>query len=261
MSIFDVPIRDQLTATVHTVGPQTRLAQVDGILADTGVSGLPVVDEAMRPLGVITRTDLLHVGAVPAVTGSTERKMVVPDRIAKDIALAEPLCIGVEAHLRDAVSLMQKERVHRVLVVDTEGKLVGLVSVWDAMRVVGQSHSKSRLEDLMSSASSLVTVAPEQSVASAIERLRTSHVHGLIVLEDGWPVGVFSQEDALHAERWPAATQVEEWFDPALLVMPPLMWAHRAAAQAVATRCRHIVVMDQDGIRGLVAASDFLNTT
>jgi CBS domain-containing protein len=52
---------------------------------------------------------------------------------------------------------------------------------------------------------------------------------------------------------------VDQWLNPAVLTMPASMPVHRAAAQAVATRTRHIVVMELEGIGGIVTAADFMN--
>ncbi len=255
MALFDLPIADCMSAALHTVGPDARLPAVERLLRDAGVSGVPVVDAELRPLGVVSLTDLLQAGAVQAVTGTAQTRLMLPDRRVADSVHGRPLCVQLEGSLREAVQLMRSERVHRVLVVDG-GRLCGLVSAWDVMRVVAAARLARHLGTLMSSP--VITVSPQEPTGAALERLRAARVHGLVVVEGGWPVGVFGQEEALAAELWPAPTTVEQWFNPSVLSLPPSMALHRAAAQACAMRTRDIAVMDLEGIGGIVTASDFL---
>jgi CBS domain-containing protein len=256
VTIFDVPIRDHMSVALHTVGPDARLPAVARLLRDAGVSGVPVVDAELRPLGVISRTDLLHAGAVQGVTGTAQSAWMLPDRRVGDTAHGRPLCVPVAGRLSDAVGLMRAQRVHRVLVTEGE-QLCGIVSAWDVMQVVAATRLSRPIGTMMSSP--VVIAAPEQSTGIALEHLRTARVHGLVVMERGWPIGVFGQEEALAAELWPAPTTVEQWFNPAVLGMPPSTAVHRAAAQAYATRARDIAVMDLEGIAGIVTAMDFLD--
>jgi CBS domain-containing protein len=255
MTLFDVPIRDCMSTAPHSVGPDALLPEVERLLRDVGVSGVPIVDAGLRPLGVLSRTDLLQAGAAPAATGASSAPLTLPERRVGDIAHGRALCVPVDARLSEAVRVMRAERVHRVLVTEG-GRLCGVVSVWDAMRVLASARIARPIGTLMSSP--VITVTPELSAGIAIERLRAARVHGLIVVEHGWPIGVFGQEEALGAELWPAPTTVEQWFSAAVLNLPSSMAAHRAAAQACAMQARDIAVMDLEGIHGIVTASDFL---
>ncbi|MFI5305911.1 MAG: CBS domain-containing protein [Polyangiales bacterium] len=245
-----------MSEPLHTVGPDTRLPAVERLLRDAGVSGVPVVDAQMRPLGVISRTDLVQAGAVPAVTGTQQSYPMLPDRRIGDVKHGPALCVPIQGSLADAVSLMREERVHRVLVTDAD-RLCGIVSVWDVMRVVADARISRPIGTMMSSP--VVSVLADEDTEVALHKLRAARVHGLLVVERGWPIGVFSQEEALGAALWPAPTLVEQWFSSAVLTLPPSMAVHRAAAQACATHSRDIAVMDLEGVGGIVTASDFLS--
>ena len=255
MSIFDIPVRDWMSPPLHTVGPDVLLPAVARILEDAGISGLPVVDAEMRPLGVLSRTDLLHQGASPRVTGTAHSSRQVPDRRAGDVIAGTPICVQRDASLAEAVRHLRDARIHRVLVLEGE-RLVGIVSPWDVMRLVATSDLSQPIDTLMSG--SVVTVPADAPTQSAIERLNNAHVHGLVVLDGDWPVGIFGQDEALAAERWPDPTQVDQWQSASLVALPSHIPVHRAAAQAVATRCRHIVVMNANQIGGVVTPWDFV---
>lgn len=255
MDPFSGPVRDSMSAPVHVVGADARLPDVERLLAATAVSGVPVVDAAHRPIGIITRTDLLDAGAVSAVTGTDRTRLVVPDRRVTDVSLSPPLGVSESDRLAKAVRLMRDAHVHRVVVL-SEGKLVGILTTWDVVRAIATSTETRPLERFMSSPA--LNVSPTLATGRALEKLRRAHVRALVVTEDGTPIGVFAQEEALLAERWYEPTVVERWLNPAVLVLPPTLAAHRAAAQLIATRARMIAVVERRRVCGVVTGTNFL---
>jgi CBS domain-containing protein len=49
-----------MSAPVYTVGPEAHLREVIRLMLDHKIGGVPVVDEARRPLGVITESDIFR---------------------------------------------------------------------------------------------------------------------------------------------------------------------------------------------------------
>ena len=52
-------VEDLMTTDVRTVGPDASLKDVAALLAEHRIGGVPVVDEGRRPLGVITKADIV----------------------------------------------------------------------------------------------------------------------------------------------------------------------------------------------------------
>lgn len=73
---------------------------------------------------------------------------------------------------------------------------------------------------------------------------------GLIVLEDGWPVGAFTQADALAAREAPPDDRVDHWMDTRIVMLPLAVPAFRAAERVASTRARRLLVVDGGGVRG-----------
>jgi CBS domain-containing protein len=92
-----------------------------------GVSGLPVVDNWGRAVGMVSRSDLL------------ENEVTATSRGVQVAALMMPVVFGLppEATIGQAAALMAYEGIHRVVVVDRSGYVVGLVSALDIARWVG----------------------------------------------------------------------------------------------------------------------------
>jgi CBS domain-containing protein len=93
------------------------------LLVERGISGVPVVDAEGFPIGVVSKTDLLR-SRVEADDAATVSELMT----CIAFTLPEWSPIG------DAVKLMAIEGVHRVPVVDRDGRVTGIVSSMDLVR-------------------------------------------------------------------------------------------------------------------------------
>jgi CBS domain-containing protein len=93
-----------------------------------GVSGLPVVDNWGRAVGVLSRSDLVE----HEVTGRPSGRQVA------DIMSPFVLSLPQDASIGQAAALMAYEGVHRIVVVDRSGYVIGLVSALDIARWLGR---------------------------------------------------------------------------------------------------------------------------
>jgi len=93
-----------------------------------GVSGLPVVDNWGRAVGVVSKTDLVEnaIGDEPS------------GRQVADIMTPLVFSLTPDSSIGQAAALMAYEGVHRVVVVDGSGYVVGLVSSLDIARWLGR---------------------------------------------------------------------------------------------------------------------------
>jgi len=104
---------------MFVVRPDERAGDVLGYILALGITGAPVVDEAGQPIGMLSFRDL--VGA-PAHAVAGER-MTRP-----------ALTVREESSIEEAGRLMAETGYHRLVVVDAEGRSVGVVSAIDVMR-------------------------------------------------------------------------------------------------------------------------------
>ena len=253
--LFAAAVELHMTSPVTAIGPSDRVRVAEQALQAADATGLPVVDSLGKPIGMLSTTDLLALSAVPAVTGTRDQKLILPDKTVAEIMQRDPLCVEGAQSVAKTAALMHEHGVHRVCVVNGP-RLVGILTTWDVARLVAQSKLQVPLEAMMSP--SVVTVTPDEPATQAAERLRAAATRSLLVLDGGFPVGVFGQEQALAVERSTNPGTVEDWLDPAVLAMPPTVRACRAAAQLVATRTRRIAVLDGRSLGGIVSDFDFL---
>ena len=199
MSVFTRPVSEFMTAPVTSIGVDAALSHVAHTLDQQGVSALPVVDGKGAIIGVLSRTDLLRVGRIQAGSHRRAAVLTMPEKTAGEQLGANPrapIVVAPTAPVRDAARAMCEHHVHRLFVVDG-GRPVGVVSTLDLTRAVGESRNEAPITEVMSSP--VFTVKAQQPISAAVERLENAKVAGLVVLDDGWPVGVFTQVEALQA--------------------------------------------------------------
>jgi CBS domain-containing protein len=105
--------------------------------------------------------------------------------------------VAPDATVHDALALMAAKNLAAVLVI-SEGKLVGIVSVRDYGRKVildGKSARDVRVREIMTT--SLVTATPEATVLDAMSLMSRHHFRHLPVLKDGKLEGVVTMSDLM----------------------------------------------------------------
>lgn len=145
-------IKDIMTRDVITVTRETTIKEVARLLVSHKVSGLPVVDENGKVIGVVSEGDLiyqdmkLHTPAFLEILGGIIY-LENPQRLGHDlmkmtaskvgaIMTSKVFTINEDASVSDAATLMIEKKVNRLPVVDKEGKLVGIVTRQDLIKTM-----------------------------------------------------------------------------------------------------------------------------
>jgi len=136
-------VADVMTRRVATVTEETTYKQIVETLTKNGVSAVPVVDLDQHVIGVVSEADLLHkvdIAGLEPHGWPVERKRT---RIAREKANADfagdlmtvpPITVTESDSVAVAARLMDTEQVKRLPVVDSKGRLVGIVSRSDLLR-------------------------------------------------------------------------------------------------------------------------------
>lgn len=247
-------VAELMTAGVRTVRDTTPLVEVERRLDRWRISCVAVVDKLERPVGAISRFDLLRVGRLRSRTSRGEVLVDLPDLPARKVMRPGVISVRMEATVREAATILVEHRIHRVFV--TEGDhLVGVFSTRDAMRAVLAAKIDVPLSAFASSP--LCTASTTEAVSTASDRLAQERVTGLVVVEERWPVGLFGQIEALAARDLPPATPVEQAMSYALLCMPVGAPLYRAAGAAAVTRARRVLTIVGREAVGILTGLDF----
>jgi CBS domain-containing protein len=124
-------VADIMNRSVFCVGPDLSLAGLSELLLARGFSGAPVVDAAGRPIGVVTKTDLLR---------SRMDTREWREKTVAELMMPVVLSVPESATIAQASALMSSERVHRLPVVSDSGVVVGIVSSMDVLAWLAEMH-------------------------------------------------------------------------------------------------------------------------
>jgi CBS domain-containing protein len=243
-----------MSTPVVSVRPEDSLEEAHRLMRRHQISSVAVIDDGELLVGVITRTDLLRVGRREAGGFRDAQLLSFPPRPVADLMTREVLTIDEETGIRAAAAKLVERHVHRLFVCRA-GSPVGVLSTRDLMVAIRAARLNAPISDYMSSP--LFTVRAEEPVSLATDRLEKAHVRGVVVLDGEWPIGVFTQVEALAAKDAPRDTAVEEVMSPAMLCLPIDTPMHRAAAQASATRARRVIAVDRRTAQGILTGFDF----
>ena len=152
MSIQTMLVQDFMTPNPITVKPLDSVETVLKLLEERHISGIPVVDENGRVVGVVSEADLLFkerpirmplylnfLGGViylePLDKFSQQLKKTL-GMLVQDVMTPNPVTITPDAPVSGAANLMIEKRINRLPVVDKEGKLLGIITRNDLMRAL-----------------------------------------------------------------------------------------------------------------------------
>jgi CBS domain-containing protein len=115
--------RDIMTRNVKGVMRDTTLREAAQVMKDENCGIVPVVDQNMRLLGVLTDRDIVM-------------RTLRDDRPLGQVRVSEVMtdeveCVTADERLTDVIDLMGHRQIRRVPVVDREDRLVGIISMGD----------------------------------------------------------------------------------------------------------------------------------
>jgi len=160
--------KDIMNRHVVTVSPRDKLQAAMELMLENHVTGLPVMDRADRCIGIISATDILQYeqdnGELVAETTSdvaryfdqmTQRwedvrltayaleklnEIEVDEIMSRDLVFVRP-----NTPVASVARKMLDQGVHRLLVLDEEKYLLGLVTATDFLRLVAKGARKKKV--------------------------------------------------------------------------------------------------------------------
>jgi CBS domain-containing protein len=145
-------VSDVMTHDPIVVRTGTPLKEAVQILAERRISGLPVVDQDDKLLGVISESDLMwqETGMTPPayimfldsviylqnpVTYERDLHKVLGQTVG-EVMSKNPITISPEKSLKEAANIMHQKSVHRLPVVNGNGQVVGIITRGDIIRTM-----------------------------------------------------------------------------------------------------------------------------
>ncbi len=156
--------RDVMTKAVVTVTPETPIGKIASLLLEKRISGVPVLDETGSIVGMVTEGDLLKSNAPEREKGRDWWLTLLAEgedlsktflstisnnhRTARDIMSAPVVTVSEDTKIAEIGKLFTTLQIKRVPVT-RDGRLTGIVSRADLVRVVASQQSEHHQEEGM----------------------------------------------------------------------------------------------------------------
>lgn len=235
------PAREIMSSPAITVEVDRPLEEATQLMVQRGLKRLPVVDGEGLLLGMLSRIDILNVlGGLAAADDGTIGPGVESSgqALVGEVTLHDIPAVGPDSTLADVLDLFDA-RSQRVVVLDAEERMVGLISDRDLLealgrrhtgvlehvrrslggRIGGQQHAHERELHALSAAdvmkTELVTVGVDEPLESALALMTSHRLKRLPVIASGGKfVGVLSRDTVIRvglaAGRDPLAAGEQE---------------------------------------------------
>ena len=138
--------KDLMSAKLITVAPETSVEEISKILVDNRISGVPVLNEENKVVGVVSGSDIifseLHkephlvekLGDI--VLSQTDRGIGRTGNTAAQIMTSPPITAHEGTTLAELIRIVTEKKIKRIIIVDKEGYPLGIVSRIDIIRAL-----------------------------------------------------------------------------------------------------------------------------
>ncbi|MFI0828098.1 CBS domain-containing protein [Streptomyces roseolus] len=149
-------VGEVMTGEVVQARPDTSVGELARMLASHRISGVPVVDEDDKVMGVVSQTDLTRRQAGLGRGGAGRRRLAgVLKRLvharpaasaAMELMTSPAVTVHPEQRVVDAARIMERRHIDRLPVVDEEDRLIGITTRRDLLRVFLRTDEEIRRE-------------------------------------------------------------------------------------------------------------------
>jgi CBS-domain-containing membrane protein len=124
------PVSEIMSRDVIAVRTDMGTDELGRLFLAQRISGAAVVNDLGRPIGIVSKTDILREKGAPAAKGSR----------VWDVMLATAYCMSENESIACAAGLLSLEDAHCVPVVGSKGTVVGVVFPTDITRWLARQH-------------------------------------------------------------------------------------------------------------------------
>ena len=144
-------VADVMTSRVHVASPLTPFKLLVRLIDENKVSAIPIVDQRGIPIGVVSEADLLLKERRHELESESDllhlrrrgkEKAKAGGLVASDLMTSPPITVRGDTALTQAARLMQQRNVRRLIVVDEQGRITGVVRRSDLLQVFLRSDEE-----------------------------------------------------------------------------------------------------------------------
>ncbi len=209
-------VEEVMTCEVVTLDPENSVAEAWQKMFDTLLKALPVVDKTGAVVGMLTDEDLLEKAGVPqrlsvaqkldsALLGEAAARFQHSPLTVANVMSKPAITVRARDSLGMAAARMAKEGIKRLPVLGEDGKIVGMLSRVDILRLVTEKAAKKltaplgaakNVRDVMST--TIPAVSYDDDLAAIVDAFLENGSHRLIVTDaNGKAIGLISDSDVV----------------------------------------------------------------
>jgi CBS domain-containing protein len=136
--LHELAVADLMTIDPIVIEVDAPIETAEELVGSHGISGLPVVDAQGHLVGVISQSDLL---ALAGRLGALVRGRASGLRVG-ELMSSPVITVPLGASVVEAARRMRDERIHRVVVVDEDGRPIGVLAASDFVSLVADCESR-----------------------------------------------------------------------------------------------------------------------
>lgn len=125
-------VEDYMSTPVVVAKPSDTIARVRNLMIRHRLGRIVIVDDAGKPVGIITKNDLLRL----AEAGISKRPL--DSILAEEVMTRDLIVIPYSKSVREAARLMLRHNISGLPVVDDDGRLVGIITKTDIVRTYAE---------------------------------------------------------------------------------------------------------------------------
>ncbi|MDD2720202.1 MAG: EAL domain-containing protein [Gallionella sp.] len=239
-------LRDILSPTVVTVGTEVVIPEVLAMMASLNISCIVAVNGKKQPVGIFTEQDALR------LLGDNQPRDKL---VLANVMTAHPLCASPDMDFRDAFNLLQTHGFRHLIVTDEDGQLLGIVTEGDFLHSLGLQELTEFKTVAKVMSQSFSTTEVTESIVNAARRMHDRRHSCIIALQDGTPVGIISERDAVRLNldiSDPKTAIVGKVMKSPLISVTPDTTLPDAISLMQAHKIRNLAVIEQGKLVGLV---------
>ncbi|MCW3134746.1 MAG: CBS domain-containing protein [Methanophagales archaeon] len=185
----------------HCIHKDTPTIDAISELLDSGQRAAPVVDDDGKLEGIITDYDIMRRGA---------ESLILKDAKVTEIMTKNPICVEETDSIGKARTIMRKNNIGRVLVVDANNKLKGIVTGGDILKKIYKPKRRMTVGEVkgeniprMGQPVSLISSSPvrtadvDANLAEIANLMQKYDIRSVPILSDGVPRGIVTIPDIM----------------------------------------------------------------
>jgi CBS domain-containing protein len=130
-----VPVTQIMAREVTCAHRDLAAPAVVDLIVRNRIGCIPVVDELGRPIGMITKLDLVEqMIAIERDPAEIEAAAYWRPTTANDLMIPLAITLGERATIAHAAALMASDDVHHIPIIDDSARIIGIVSTMDVVR-------------------------------------------------------------------------------------------------------------------------------